>query len=151
MSESSVKTGYFGTVSLGDADALLMDGGMHGVQGHTLRIDQGATASWERRVDSFRPQGTVGDGALELTAEERGWLEGALTVARQLALEGNTRFFGDGPPRPPRFVWAIVLRHPERPLLLEGGGMALTATPPELTPLLSWLRERVDRAASVGT
>jgi len=141
------KTSYFGEVSMDGVDLAVMDGGTHGVQGHALYVGPGGGARWKRSVDGLRPEGRTGEGTIALSGEERAWLDRAVAQARALALAGTTRFFGGGPPRPPRWVWAIVVRHQGRLLQLEGGGIAATAAPPALAPLLAWLRERVDREA----
>jgi len=33
-----VKTACFGTIALADGDVVLCDGGIHGVQGHTIEL-----------------------------------------------------------------------------------------------------------------
>ncbi|RMH36566.1 MAG: hypothetical protein D6689_22225 [Deltaproteobacteria bacterium] len=93
-------------------------------------------------------QGVAGAGTLELSADERAWLDEQIARARALAASGATRFFGDGPPAPPRWVWAIALRCAGGVRVLEGGGRDTRSAPPGLAPLLAWLRDRVDREAN---
>lgn len=156
----SVKTARFGEVSMDGVEVALMDGGVHGVQGHSLWVGSDGLARWARRLDGLHPAGHAGRGTFVLSSEERAWLEPAVARARAFGLArevaraaeradaGRTCPQRRADPQPPRWVWAIILRHAGRPLLIEGEALARGDAPPDVEPLLAWLVARVDREAA---
>ncbi len=137
-----MKTSYFGDVAPADGELAVMDGGMHGVQGHALVVARdNRSARWERRIDSFRPSGTPGAGITALTEVEQADLARWREVVGGVA---ESRFFPPPASGPPRWVWAIALGD----RLIEGGAIAPGSDAPAgLAPLLAWLRTRVDGLA----
>ena len=129
----------------------MMDGGIEGVQGHTLVIPASGDATWARRLEGMQPSGKAGSGKLALTADDtaklRGWSDGLW----QLAPKGKASFdmpIGDGVPR---WVWAIVMRRGDEVRVLSGGNMS----PPDGAPepaksALQWLGTRVDTASQAA-
>lgn len=133
-----VKVPYFGTVAVADGELVVQDGGSHGVQGHTLRIGPEGRATWERRVEGLRPQGSAGAGSFTPNEDELRDLAGWAETAWDLCARPK-------PPRAPstqapRWVWAVVVRRGNEARWLADGDHA----PDELRPLLDWLRKRVD-------
>ena len=91
-----VATSRFGDVAIEDGQLVIMDGGTHGVQGHTLIVDADGTARWEYRPEGLRPEGEASSGRTRLSKKERGLVRGArdLVWARAGAA-GARRFFPD--------------------------------------------------------
>ncbi len=135
----------FGEVTINDGELLLMDGGIHGVQGHRLRVPPTGAAAWDRSVDSFHPSGKAGAGELVLTSEERATLKGSADALWELAANGQTSFDQPIEKGPPRWVWAIVLRRGDEVRVLSGGDVQSPAGAPEAAKsVLTFLVERVD-------
>lgn len=147
---SSVKTSYFGeldVLEVGEPPAIgLHDGGIHGVQGHTIEPLPDGWWRWQRRLDGMRPAGRAGSGSIQLDDDERRRLAAWSEAAWSLAPRGRASFFG-APAAPPRWVWAIVLRRGEEVRVLEGGGVTFGDEPAEVADALAWLRHRVDALA----
>lgn len=143
------KVAMFNEVSIENGSIMMMDGGTHGVQGHTLTIPAKGEATWQRRLDSLRPHGTEGSGQLALTAEEEAQVQTWAGDLWKLAPEGEARFDPPVADGPPRWVWGIVLRRGDEVRVLSGGGLSSTATAPKpATAALAWLASRVDAAAA---
>lgn len=145
----TVKVAMFDEVSIADGEIQVMDGGIHGVQGHTLVIPPSGPTTWGRRLDGMQPNGKAGTGKLELTADEatqlRGWADGLW----QLAPSGQASFDAPINNGPPRWVWAIVLRRGEEVRVLSGGAIVSpTGAPPPAKAVLEWLVSRVDTASA---
>lgn len=139
------KPAYFGEVSLDDGGVALMDGGIHGVQGHTLIVNRGKPAQWERRTESLQPSGKPGKGTVVLDmaelAELQKWSDEAWGKAG--------RYYPPIEQGPPRWVWAIVLRRGGVTRILEGGETSPTnGAPAAARPMLEWLIARVDKLAN---
>lgn len=136
---------YFDKLELTGDVVMLMDGGIHGVSGHTLRFDPSGRGRWERRVDSFDTRTRPGAGELTLDdatiTRVRPLLDAAWTLARGEG--GHLRRFLPPGSGPPRWVWAIAMRRGNDTVLLEGGDFPGRA-PPELADLLDWLASDVD-------
>jgi hypothetical protein len=143
----SLETDFFDKLELPGDMVMLMDGGTHGVAGHTLSWDPAGHGHWERRVDSMGSDHRTGAGEMTLDLAtlarvkpmlDRGWL-----LARAEANHAK-RFppisLDDGPPR---WVWAIAMRRGDDTALLEGGGFPDSA-PPEVRELLDFLADDVD-------
>lgn len=146
---TKVATAHFGDVEIADGSVILMDGGMHGVQGHQLFVDAGGHARWVRRLDSFAPYGRAGSGTTTLTAAERADLAAWTDVAWKRA--GHARhasFYPDISRGIPRLVWILVMRRGAEVRTLEGGEVGGDAPPEVAAPALSWLVARVDALAS---
>jgi len=139
-----IKSSFFGEVDAPDGGVHLMDGGMHGVQGHTIEAPPRGPWRWERRLDGMQPRGKAGDGQLDPAEQERQQLFAWTESAWQLAPSGKADFF-EFPPTVPRWVWCIVIRRGAEVRILQGGGVTWGSEPKELAPLLEWLRERVDQ------
>lgn len=146
-----MKLSYFGEVSIPDGALAVMDGGIHGVSGHTVVVGADGVATWERRLDSLQPIGRVGSGRFQLTAEELSrvarWRDRAWETAA-----GERLFFSgaraDQPPPVPRWVWAVVVRRGDEVRTLEGGSIRPTEGAPDgVRDLLEWLIRRVDGLA----
>jgi hypothetical protein len=141
----SVKLSYFGEVAIADGEVAVMDGGIHGVQGHTLRIDRDGGGRWERRVESLQPSGKPGAGTFKPSPDElkslRAWADRLWSAA---GTKGGSYF--PPPDRgPPRWVWAIALRRGGEVRTLEGGAMAPTdGAPADARELLAWTIAKVD-------
>lgn len=144
----TVKVPMFSDVAIEDGAIHLMDGGIHGIQGHTLVIPASGDVKWERRLDGMQPNGKAGAGTITLTADEakrlRGWADGLW----KLAPKGSARFDGKDRSDIPRWVWGIVLRRGDEVRVLSGGGMS----PPDnavdpAKSALEWLDRRVDTAS----
>jgi len=144
----SVTTLYFNEIEIADGALAVMDGGTHGVQGHTVVINAGGRATWERRLEGLRPQGSPGSGSFVLGNDERAlqrtWSN---TVWDMAGPSGRARFFGDISEGPPRRVWAVVLRRGDEVRVVEGGKAFSPHSPEPLQPLLAWLVRRVDELA----
>ena len=147
-----MKTRMFGIVPMADGELAAMDGGTHGVSGHTVRVLPDGTARWERRLDSMRPTGRAGSGALSLETGEpariAAWAEEAWRLGDPAKPWPPPAAGGDHPfvPRPPPpWVWAVLVRRGDEVRSVEGS--TWTGAPPELEPLLAWLRARVDAAS----
>jgi hypothetical protein len=138
-----VKTAFFGEILLDDAEALLADGGIHGVQGHRIALSAGAQARWERRLDGLHPSGTAGTGEVTLAPEERARVQAWLDDAWVLAGSGWRQAY-DLARGPPRRVWVIALRIGGETRCLEGHGSDIPAA---VAPLLDWLVRRVNALA----
>ena len=146
-----VKVPMFGEVSIADGAIVMMDGGIHGVQGHTITIPATGHATWERRLDGMQPNGKAGAGQLDLAVDEANRLHGWVDGLWQLAPAGNASFDPPINNGPPRWVWAIVLRRGDAVRVLSGGGISSpTGAPDPAKSVLEWLVTRVD-AASVAT
>jgi hypothetical protein len=142
-----MKTLFFGEVDAGDGSVVLMDGGIHGVQGHTVIAPTAGAASWTRTLDGFRPVGRPGSGSFELTSDERALIERARTALEELTMERpKVAFFHPPNFGPPRWSWVIAARVGGSVRVLEGGEVASpgTLTPLEIRDVLDWLRRRVD-------
>jgi hypothetical protein len=147
----TVKVPMFNEVSIADGAIHLMDGGIHGVQGHTVVLAATGSATWERRLDGMQPSGEAGAGQLELTADEaaqvRGWAEGLWA----LAPTGKASFDPPIEQGPPRWVWAIVLRRGDEVRVLSGGAIASPRGAPDpAKSALEWLQARVDAASGAA-
>jgi hypothetical protein len=145
-------TVYFNKLELTGDSVIMMDGGTHGVRGHTLTWDAHGRGRWERRVDSFDRSGGTGAGELALDAATLSRLGPRLEAAWQLALaeKGHVRRFPPPDRGPPRWVWAIAMRRGDDAVLLEGGDFPGRA-PREAKDLLGFLATEVDaRLASTG-
>jgi len=141
----------FGDISITDGAIMVMDGGIHGVQGHTLVIPATGDATWERRLDGMQPSGKAGAGQLALAADEvtrlHGWADGLW----QLAPNGKAAFDPPIEHGPPRWVWAIILRRGAEVRVLSGGGIASpTGVPDPAKDALTWLVTRVDAASAAS-
>ena len=137
-----MKTVYFGEQPPAGFVAAVMDGGTHGVPGHTIAVASDGTGRWERRVDSMAASGERGSGVLELEAAEWTRLRAWLDVAWELAGGERARFFGPISAGPPRWVWAVAMRRAEVVRVVEGGTPGSRDGPQELAPLLEWLRAK---------
>jgi hypothetical protein len=143
-SELFVRAAYFGRIEVPEEGIVLRDGGTHGNAGHELIID-GTSCRWMRSSDGLYPSPT-GEGALELTAEERSWLDGWADAVWSSFGEARVRDeFDRQAPEPPRWVWTIALRRGDNIRLIEGDTM-----PPLVSPALKWLKDRVDGLCGVG-
>ncbi len=142
-----VKTAFFGEVETDGVALAVMDGGTHGVQGHTIVVGVDGTATWERRLDGLRPKGGAGRGGLELADDERKRIEAWSRAAWDTAgPSGRASFFVDPSQGPPRWVWALVVCRGGEARLVEGGALVRLggSLPAPLRPLLDWLVDRVD-------
>jgi len=145
----TVKVSRFGEVSLADGVIQVMDGGTHGVQGHTLVIPPTGPVTWERRLDGMSPNGKAGTGQLELTPDEMTRVRGWADVLWRLAPSGEASFDPPIKNGPPRWVWAIVQRRGEEVRVLRGGAIvSRTGAPDPAKAVLEWLVSRVDAAAA---
>jgi len=146
---TKVATSHFGDVEIADGSVILMDGGMHGVQGHQLFVDAGGHARWVRRLDSFAPHGRAGSGTTTLTAAERtrlaAWTDAAWKRAEKTR---HASFYPDISRGIPRRVWILVMRRGDEVRTLEGGEVGGGKPPDVAAPALSWLVARVDALAS---
>ena len=138
-----MKTLLFGDVDTDDGSLLLMDGGIHGVQGHTVVVPAHGTWRWERCLDGFRPAGKAGSGTFIPSAEEQALVARLRVVVRELA---GQRFHQPIQYGPPRWSWVIAVREGSVLDAVEGGEVS---SPGELSPesvrdALAWLRRRVD-------
>lgn len=141
----------FNDVAIEAGEIHMMDGGIHGVQGHTLVISQGGNATWERRLEGLQPYGKPGSGKLALTADEaaklRGWADGLW----DLAPKGSARFDMPIENGVPRWVWGIVMRRGDEVRVLSGGNMSSpTGAPEPAKSALEWLVTRVDAASQAA-
>jgi hypothetical protein len=144
----TVKPAMFGDVTIEDGAIHLMDGGIHGVQGHTIVVPpDGTRVTWERRVDGMQPSGKAGNGTIDLMRDELGRVRAWADAAWKLAPMGR-KSFADPADGVPRWVWAIVVRRGDEIRVLDGGGMSPPDdAPAETKSALAWLIERVDAAA----
>jgi len=143
-----VKTVFFGEVETDGVALAVMDGGIHGVQGHTIVVGLDGTATWERRLDGLKPSGRAGHGGLELTGDERRQIEAWSSATWDTAgPSGRASFFVDPWEGPPRWVWAVVVRRGDEARLVEGSALGRLGgpVPPPLRALLEWLVHRVDQ------
>jgi hypothetical protein len=128
----------FGSVVLEPGDVVVHDGGIHGVQGHSVERRGGAW-SWQRRLDGFRPHGRAGEGSFVPDAAElaqlSSWLDALWEAA---ALEPPRR---PPPGAPPRWVWIVAQRRGDELRALDGDSHASLEA---AQPLLDWLVRRVD-------
>lgn len=144
----TVKTSMFDEIAIDDGAIHLADGGIHGVQGHTLVVPASGAAKWERRLDSMRPSGKAASGTLKLSADEAKQLRAWADKLWDLAPNGTASFDTDLKDGPPRWVWVIVLRRGEQVRVLSGGNIAPPKGAPEpAKATLEWLIQRVDAAA----
>lgn len=144
----TVKTAMFGEVAIDDGAIQLADGGIHGVQGHTLIVPARGDAKWERRTDSMQPRGKAGSGTLKLTADESKQLHAWADKMWDLAPKGKASYDMDIKDGLPRWVWVIVLRRGDEVRVLEGGATSSPEGAPDpAKAALAWLAERVDAAA----
>ena len=144
--EARAKLSYFGGVAIRDGELILMDGGIHGVQGHTLAVAPDGAGRWERRVDSFRPSGKPGAGTFKPDKDELARARAAADRLWVAAEKKSARsFFAPLGHGPPRWVWAIVLRRGDEVRALEGGAVTRTdGAPEDARVLLQWMIDRVD-------
>jgi hypothetical protein len=146
------KTSMFGVIALEDGELAAMDGGTHGVSGHTARVLPDGSVRWERRVDSMGHDSNEGKGQVTLDAEERARLAGWADAAFELG--GPAKPWPLPPPAgsppavnpPPPWCWAVLVRRGDEIRVVQGD--TWTGTPPKLAPLLDWLRARVDAACT---
>ena len=144
----TVKTAMFGNVTLDTGTIYLADGGIHGVQGHTLVVAASGDARWERRLDGLQPSGKAGVGTLKLAADEAKQLVAWADRLWDLAPKGKASFDPDPKNGPPRWVWVIVIRRGDEVRILQGGDMASpNGAPDPAKAALTWLSNRVDAAA----
>jgi hypothetical protein len=141
---NSMKLTYFGDVTVADGALEVMDGGTHGLQGHTIAVERDGAARWERRLDGMRPSGKPGSGTFRPTDEELTRLWAWSDRIWELAAGGGS-YFGSIQYGPPQWVWAIVLRRGDETRAFQGAAMPLGDAPDEARPLLEWMIERVDR------
>jgi len=142
-----MKTVLFGDVHAEDGTLVLMDGGIHGVQGHTVILPPSGPASWSRALDGFQPIGRAGSGDFEPSEEERALLGRARDALEELTTEQpQLSFFHPPQHGPPRWCWVIALGLEGATRLVEGGEIASPGilTPLEIRDALEWLRRRVD-------
>lgn len=140
---------YFGDVTLADGAVVVMDGGTHGVQGHTLEIAPSGDGTWQRRLDGFRPSGKAGAGRVELTPDEAERLRRWSDELWALASAGGPSLEPPSPSGPPRWVFAIVLRREDEVRVVQGGGVASPSGAPNAArPMLEWLVRRVDELSA---
>jgi hypothetical protein len=150
-SMKTVKVSMFGGVSIADGAIAVMDGGIHGVQGHTLVIPASGNATWERRLDGMQPIGKAGSGQLALTADEATRWHAWADELWKLAPTGKAAFDAPISNGPPRWVWAIVLRRGDEVRVLSGGAIASpTGAPEPAKSVLEWLVARVDAASAAA-
>ncbi len=145
-----VKTVFFDEVETDDVALAVMDGGTHGVQGHTIVVDSDGAATWEQRLDGLRSRGRAGRGSLQLTDDERTQLETWSRATWDVAgPSGRATFFVDPSHGPPRWVWAVVVGRGGEIRLVEGTalGRLRQPVPAPLRPLLDWLVRRVDEVS----
>jgi hypothetical protein len=138
-----MNTAFFGECDVADGRIAMHDGGMHGVQGHSIEIGADGTASWHRRLDGMQPRGNPGSGSFAPTEMERADLERWAEAAWELAGAGRDRFYPTQP-EPPRWVWCVLVRRGAEVRMVQGGGVTQGGEPAELAPALDWLRGRVD-------
>lgn len=148
-----MKLAFFDEVEAPDGGLVVVDGGIHGVQGHTLAVEAGGAARWERRLDGLMPSGVAGSGTDHLAAEDRARLDDWARAAWDLAGDGGRRsFFAPVENGPPRWVWAVVVRRGADERALEGSAIAPSHAPHELAPeiasLLAFVIARVDGLAA---
>jgi hypothetical protein len=138
----------FGDVTIDDGAVSIMDGGIHGVQGHTIVIDRAGAATWERRLDGMQPNGKPGKGTFTPTADELAKVRAAANALWDQAASGHASFNAPIENGPPRWVWAIVIRRGDEVRYVDGGNLTSpTGAPAEAKPILEWLRTRVDALA----
>lgn len=145
-----VVTSRFGRLELAEGDVVLCDGGIHGVQGHTIELRANG-ARWERRIDSLHAQGRPGRGTFVPSPDElarvRAWCDAAWEEAGRpspAAALGSSSANSGPAPRPPRWVWAVAMRRGDATRVLQGGDEA----PAAVRPMLDWLIARVDALAA---
>ena len=144
-----VKLSHFGEVTIADGACALMDGGIHGVQGHTLVVEASGDATWERRLDGMQPSGKAGSGRFRASAAEKARLHNWSDQLWQLASGGKKSFDPPIEQGPPRWVWAIVLRRGDEVRVLDGGGISSpTGAPEPAQGALHWLVSRVDELSA---
>jgi len=137
-----IRTAFFGDNDAHDGGISLMDGGVHGVQGHTIYLPVTGEARWERRIDSVGPSGKAGGGMFLPTDEERAR---ALAWGDELWELAAQKKSYQAINEPPRWVWAIVIRRGDELRLIEGGAVTWGSHEPSpLSEALAWLRDRVD-------
>jgi hypothetical protein len=147
----TVKVPMFNDVAIEAGAIHLMDGGIHGVQGHTLVIPASGDAQWERRLEGMQPSGKAGSGKLALTAAETSKLHGWSDGLWDLAPKGTARFDMPIDTGVPRWVWAIVMRRGDEVRVLSGGDMSSPDGAPEpAKSALAWLVTRVDAASQAA-
>jgi len=147
-SPGTVKLTYFGEVSVDEGDLVVMDGGIHGVQGHTIHLQRDGHARWERRVEGLQPSGKPGAGSFQPRAEELRSVRAWADEAWRLAGTKQRAFYPAPAHGPPRWVWAIVLRRDGHTRTLEGGAdRPLDGAPGGARDLLAWLIATVDALA----
>lgn len=132
-----MKVPHFGTVAVGDGELVVQDGGTHGVQGHSLRIGPEGRATWERRLEGLRAQGSAAYGSFVPSEDELRDLASWADVAWDLCARPKPP---SRPPQQPRWVWCVVVRRGNEARWLADGDSA----PDELKPMLDWLRRRID-------
>lgn len=142
------KTNRFDVVSLEDGELVAMDGGTHGVPGHTVWVLPDGTARWERRVDSMGDDDREGEGIITPDAGEKSlltaWANAAWNIGNPErpwpppAPDGNPAWLNPVPP----WVWAVLVRRGDEIRIVEGD--TWTGAPPELEPLLDWMATRID-------
>jgi len=141
----------FDEVAIDDGAVLIMDGGIHGVQGHTLAIPATGAVQWERRLDGMQPSGKAGKGEFALTADEARRVAMWRDQLWKRAPTGNASFSPPPSEGVPRWVWAIVLRQGDQARVLSGGAMESPAgAPSEAADALRWLVTRVDAASQAA-
>jgi hypothetical protein len=138
----------FEKVVVPDGATMVMDGGIEGVQGHTVTVTADGRATWERRIETMQPSGKEGSGAVPLTEADRSswatWRDGLW----QLGASEKTDFNPPPSEGPPRWVWAIVMRRGKEVRLLHGGDMDSPLGAPEpAKSVLVWLTHTVDTAS----
>jgi len=141
-----INTLRFKTQSLPKGGLLLIDGGIHGIQGHTLQIAPDGSTRWARRCDGLFPAGSEGDGELILEnnvmTTVRAWMDILLSRYQDRA---QMFFIGqENEPRPCRWVWAAAAERNGIVALVQGGAVYGLEAPPDLAPMLTRLREMVD-------
>jgi hypothetical protein len=142
---ASAHTAMFGDVAIADGAIAIMDGGIHGVQGHRIVIDPAGAATWERRLDGMQPSGKAGKGAFAPAADELARARDAAAKLWELAPQGRRSFSAPIEDGPPRWVWAVVLRRGDEVRVVDGGSIdSPQGAPGPARPLLEWLVKRVD-------
>jgi hypothetical protein len=146
----TVDVAMFGNVAIADGAIAIMDGGIEGIQGHTVVLPATGSPTWARRIEGLQPAGKPGEGTLTLSSEEgarwRGWSDPLWA----LAPNGSASFL-TATSEGPRWVWAIVMRRGPEARVLTGGGIEPGSGAPEpARSALAWLVQRVDAASAAA-
>src|SRR5689334_12438789 len=136
----TVHVAMFGDVTIADGAIAVMDGGIEGVQGHTLVLFAADSPTWQRRLEGMQPSGNAGSGHLALSADDTSTWHTWRDVLWSLAPSGSATFDPPSSDGVPRWVWAIVLRRGAAVRVITGGGMDPPAGAPEpARSALAWM------------